>query len=270
MERETIICTKSNNSIILDMIKSGSFLLLNKENLSSKIIVEKNQNVDVLIGDVLEGGEIHFEVKENANIHVSSLLNKSIKSFKITANMAQNSHISCHFADFIPGECHADILINLDGVNSSCDWHLASLSVKQDNKKFDVSVNQNATGTTARLNNYGVCRDMGKLLFSGICHIHNGSSSSKAHQNAKIMVFDELNQGSAKPILKIDENDVEASHAAVVGKISDDHIFYLTSRGLNEDEAKKLITFGYLKPIINGFNDDEMKEKIEQLIEGTM
>ena len=72
------------------------------------------------------------------------------------------------------------------------------------------------------------------------------------------------------PILKIDENDIEASHAAVVGKINDEHIFYLTSRGLSEEEAKRLITLGYLKPIMTGFADDEMKNEIEALIEGEM
>ena len=84
------------------------------------------------------------------------------------------------------------------------------------------------------------------------------------------MVFDALSNGIAKPILKIDENDIEASHAAVVGKINDEHLFYLTSRGLTEADAKQLITFGYLKPIMNGFIEDEIKEEISTLIERRM
>ena len=120
------------------------------------------------------------------------------------------------------------------------------------------------------MDNYGVVRDDGKLVFSGIGKIANGQHGSKAHQNAKIMVFDKNSIGVAKPILKIDENDIEASHAAIVGKINDEHIFYLTSRGLSEDDAKRLITFGYLKPIIKGFEDEELKEQITNLIEGKM
>ena len=113
-------------------------------------------------------------------------------------------------------------------------------------------------------------RDNGKLSFSGICKIEHGSHGSKAHQNAKIMVFDKLSDGVAKPILKIDDNDIEASHAAVVGKINDEHIFYLTSRGLTEDEAKRIITLGYLKPILGGFSDENIRDEIEKLIEGDM
>ena len=84
------------------------------------------------------------------------------------------------------------------------------------------------------------------------------------------MVFDEKSNGIAKPILKIDENDIQASHAAIVGKINDEHIFYLTSRGLSEEEAKRIITLGYLKPILKGFSDDNMVQEIENLIEGEM
>ena len=167
-------------------------------------------------------------------------------------------------------EISGDITVNLNKEGASCDWHLASLSEKKDNKEFNVSVYHNSANTYAQLDNYGVCRDEGKLIFSGICKIVNGSHGSKAHQNAKIMVFDEKSDGVAKPILKIDENDIEASHAAIVGKINDEHIFYLTSRGLSEEEAKRLITLGYLKPILQGFLDEDMKNKIESLIEGKM
>ena len=124
--------------------------------------------------------------------------------------------------------------------------------------------------TYGKVDNYGVCKDFGKLLFAGTSHILNGAVKSKTEQNARIMVFDEASNAIAKPILKIDENDIEASHAAIVGKINDEHIFYLTSRGLSEDDAKRLITFGYLKPIIAGFKDPEIKQEIENLIEGKM
>ena len=81
---------------------------------------------------------------------------------------------------------------------------------------------------------------------------------------------DEFLNVTLKHCLKIDENDIEASHAAVVGKINDEHLFYLTSRGISETEAKELITFGYLKPILLGFKEEQVKEHISSLIEGRM
>ena len=253
------------------ILKSGSYFLdLAKTSGPLSIGIENNANVDVLLLNLKNADDLHFDVPDYAFLNVSMLCKESAQQFKISANVGQNSKITAYFADFIPGQVKGNVSINLNKENASCDWHLASLTDSTDKKVFDVSIYHNSIGTTSHLDNYGVVRDDGKLEFSGICKIVKGSHRSKAHQNAKIMVFDKLSDGIAKPILKIDDNDIEASHAAVVGKINDEHIFYLTSRGLSVDEAKRIITLGYLKPILNGFSDEEMKKEIENIIEGNM
>ena len=113
-----------------------------------------------------------------------------------------------------------------------------------------------------------MCKDEAKLNFSGIVHIKNGAHQSVAHQNAKIIIFDDDTDAIAKPILKIDDNDIEASHASSVGKISDDELFYLTSRGISMEKARELITFGYLKPIISGFDDEAIAKQLTGDVEG--
>ena len=253
------------------ILDNGSYLLdLSKVSSQETISVNVSQNVDILLINLSNDLDIHFEVADNSYLHLAFFGKEEIKQFKISANVGQNSKIEAYFADFISGTVIGLVNINLNKENSSCDWHLASLTESTDKKEYDVSIYHNAKGTVSHLDNYGVVRDNGKLMFSGICKIENGSSGSKAHQNAKIMVFDKLSDGIAKPILKIDDNDIEASHAAVVGKINDEHIFYLTSKGLSEEEAKRIITLGYLKPILNGFSDENIKTEIEKLIEGDM
>ena len=263
MERLPISGEKilNNGSYFLDLAKTPRDLSFDVGNSS---------NVDVLLINLNDENNVHFEVADNSYLHIALFAKNSVKQFKISANIGQNSKIDAYFADFIPGSVQGDVLINLNKEKASCDWHLASLTDSTDKKEFDVSIYHNSIGTVSHLNNYGVVRDNGKLSFSGICKIEHGSHGSKAHQNAKIMVFDKLSDGIAKPILKIDDNDIEASHAAVVGKINDEHIFYLTSRGLSVDEAKRIITLGYLKPILTGFSDENMRVEIEKLIEGDM
>ena len=71
---------------------------------------------------------------------------------------------------------------------------------------------------------------------------------------------------SKMPILKIDCDDIEASHACSIGNLNENHIFYLMSRGISEDEARKLIVEGYLNPISSYFdeqNASEISEKIK-------
>lgn len=231
--------------------------------------VNKNKSVTLLIKDIEDKEDIHFEVEDNSELYLSIFANKAINNLKITAKVGENSRIIAYFADFTTEKNKLDVAIDLAKSEANCEWHLASLSSKNDDKNIAVSIFHNASNTHGKIDNYGVCKDTSKLMFSGISHIEKGCHQSTSHQNAKIVVFDDNCKAIAKPILKIDENDIEASHAAVVGKVSDDQIFYLTSRGLTVDEAKLLITLGYLKPILKGFND-ETAEEINSLIEGRL
>ena len=220
----------------------------------------------IYLFNIKEDNDITFDVAENTVLHLSIFSQNPIKKGKIRANLDKNSKIISYFADFSSETNKLDVDVNLNDENATCEWHLASLSSGKDNKEISVSIYHNHPSTFGRIDNYGVCKDQGRLVFSGISHILKGCHQSKSHQNAKIVVFDNECIAKAKPILKIDENDIEASHAATVGKVSDEHIFYLTSRGLNIEEAKMLITLGYLKPILKGF-DDTVQTDIDSLIE---
>ena len=258
---------KNNKELVID--STNRFLLDVKEvDKPLKIRIEKGLSANILIININKDIDITFDALDGSSLALSVLAENAANTIKITANMGYSSKFAGYLADFFMGDCNGQITVNLNEENATCEWHLASLAVSNSKKEFDVSVFHNKLNTFATMDNYGVCRDEAKLTFSGISKIEKGSSGSKTHQNAKIMVFDERSNGVAKPILKIDENDIEASHAAIVGKISDEHIFYLTSRGLTEDEAKQLITFGYLKPILKGFDDEEIIERIERQIEG--
>ena len=155
------------------------------------------------------------------------------------------------------------ILLNEEGANAT--WDLASLASKNDKKQFDISFIHNKGNTKADMNNYGVALNASRLVFSGTNHIQKKAKKSNTNQNAKIIVFDKDASGKANPILRIDENDVLASHAAIVGRLNDEHLFYLKSRGLNEEEAKALIVSGYLKPIAKNF-DSNTQNKINKMI----
>ena len=254
---ENIVLTESKN-----ILNSASYLVDGNVVKGNNIdfVINSNQLVSIIFVNLKGDVKVNFTVKEDSSVNFSFLQVDPL-TISIKGDIEERSHLTCYYADFTKGEVRLSTDINLVGVEAECTWNLASLASDQDNKEFDVSIYHRNIKTSAYINNYGVARDESRLLFSGICHINNGCHESKAHQNSKIMVFDEKSDAVAKPILKIDDNDIEASHAAVVGKISDDHMFYLTSKGLSESEARELITYGYLKPILNGFEDKELQEK---------
>ena len=225
-----------------------------------------SRDTNLYLHNLKSDNTLNFEVRDDVTLCLSVFVTSALENAKITANLGKNSKIVVYFADFSIEKNKLDATINLNKEGATCEWHLASLSSNNDNKDIAVNIYHNHPSTFGRIDNYGVCKDQGKLLFSGVSYILKGCHQSKSHQNAKIVVFDNDCVAKAKPVLKIDENDIEASHAATVGKVSDEHIFYLTSKGLKLEEAKMLITLGYLKPILKGF-DESIQGEIDSLIE---
>ena len=254
------------------VLKSGDNSLDNFDSGLTKLVItnEVNSNSQLTILNLNNIRELEIELKDNSYLLLSLLLENEINDLKIKVTAKSGATLEGFIADFSKDNLNFDCVVDLKEEGASAFIRLASLSANKDDKKISISINHVVGKTYGRVDNYGVCKDMGKLLFAGTSYIFENSIKSKTQQNAKIMVFDEASNAIAKPILKIDENDIEASHAAVVGKINDEHLFYLTSRGISEADAKQLITLGYLKPILAGFNNEETRNYISSLIERRM
>ena len=231
--------------------------------MSCQEIILKNNEKRTL--EYVDFSDLKIDLSEGSNLVLKLANFRSNCEIKIYGKIQKNAGISVVFADFSKDFSKISSQIDLVGEGANCDWHLATLANKKDNKTFDISFKHLVGKTTSNMNNYGVSRDDSKIVFSGVSHIVKGAKKSNAKQNAKIIVFDKNSQGVASPILKIDENDVQASHGAVVGQLNSDHMFYLMSRGLTRDDARTLITLGYLKPVSSQFS-----EQVQFLIENAI
>ena len=266
MISETIFSLSDFNKK-MEYFDTPTFVFDAEKDNDKSVDLKIDKNCKIVLLNLTNEFSFKSIVFPNVDVTISVFSNSALTSMNMDITLGNNSKLVTYFADFVSGDFRMVANVNLNGQESNCVWNLASLSKEEEHKNIDVSVIHNSSNSYSKINNFGVSKDKSKLVFSGICHIKNGSHNSKAHQNAKIMVFDEFCDSIAKPILKIDDNSIEASHAAVVGKISDDQLFYLTSRGLSLEQARELITFGYLKPILAGFDDENIKQIILNKIE---
>ena len=259
----------SNNAYVL---KVGDNILDFSELKTSNFVIETEVNSEcaLLVKNMGDLESLKINLNDGSKLVLSFLFDETNKTFDFEVNIFGNASLEAYIAEISRTNLQINANINLLKMGANAVVKLASLAAENDDKKINISMNHLSSKTYGKVDNYGVCKDNGKLLFAGTSHILHNSIKSKTQQNARIMVFDEASNAIAKPILKIDENDVEASHAAVVGKINDEHLFYLTSRGISEADAKQLITLGYLKPILGGFNDDKIRSYISSLIERRM
>lgn len=230
-------------------------------------ITLKNRENKVI--ELADFSSLNVEVLDNSTLNLKLVNFSKNGNLEFNAKVGKNSTLAVIFADFSNSDIHFKSNVDLVEEGANCTWNLATLSSKKTQKQFDVSFKHVVGQTTALMDNYGVAKDESKIIFSGTNHITEGAKKSITRQNAKIIVFDKNANGTASPILKIDENDVQASHGAVVGQLNSDHMFYLMSRGLSREEARMVITMGYLKPISSKFSED-IQKRIEEVIKEAM
>ncbi len=175
------------------------------------------------------------------------------------------SSVKCAYLDLGVNSAKNKIKYVLSEPNSHVDVHLGALS-DGCKKHYDIAMVHTSGHTYGNMDNYGIVKNKGSLIIDGTGKITKGSAKSNTHQVNKIIVFDHKCQAQANPYLLVDEFDVNASHGASVGKIDDEQLFYLQSRGLSSHEAMSLVTIGYFMPVINYINDETIKEEVTNLL----
>lgn len=231
-----------------------------------RIVVGENSNISFLELDEKKDLKVTYECKANSFVRINVFNKNEAGLIDREFNIKENAQVEVAYADFSNGSKTLKVLANLDERNAHLIWHLATLSKEKDIKNFKINFNHNCGETIALMDNYGVCKDSATLNFLGDAIILKGAKKANTKQNAKIMLFDKTCHAKASPKLCIYENDVEASHGASEGQINSEHVFYLMSRGLSEKDAKRLITLGYLYPIIQYFGNEKVKKEIEKYI----
>lgn len=241
MDSEITIEIKTNS---LDMIESYQFNGDSK--LLKHIIVKENCHITRYVDNAVED-KINIEVQE-------------------TVVIQRDASVTAAYVELSNGHMNAKNNYELIGQNASALVRLAALSKQVEQKHYTISMVHLAPYTTGIMDNYGVVKEKGSLIIDGIGTIKKGNYQSNSHQTNKIIVFDQGCNAKANPYLYIDEFDVKASHGASVGKIDEDHLYYLQSRGLNRNEAMHLVTYGYFTPVLEFIKNEQVKEQFSNTL----
>jgi len=120
-----------------------------------------------------------------------------------------------------------------------------------DNQSFDISSNliHSAPNTKGRVLVKSVMKDTSQSLFKGMIKINKNAKSTESYLAGHAILLDKGAKSDAIPGLEIESNEVKATHSASVSQIDEKQIFYLMSRGLSEESAKREIVGGFLEPI---------------------
>src|SRR5512132_2831247 len=113
----------------------------------------------------------------------------------------------------------------------------------------------------------GALRDASRAVYSGWVHVRPGAQKTDAMQTSRNIVLSEHAKADAIPNLEIEANDVRCGHAASVGPVDDEAVFYLESRGIPRAEAERLIVTGFFQEVLDRVRLDEVRHNAELAIQ---
>ena len=105
-----------------------------------------------------------------------------------------------------------------------------------------------APNTTSKITSKSVSRLDGRSTYRGLLTVAKGATNVKATVRCDALLLDDTSKTDTYPYMEINQEDATITHEATVGKIGDEQIFYLMSRGFNEEEALSLIVNGFMEP----------------------
>ncbi|MBM3910438.1 MAG: Fe-S cluster assembly protein SufB [Thaumarchaeota archaeon] len=105
-----------------------------------------------------------------------------------------------------------------------------------------------APNTTSKITSKSVSRLNGRSTYRGLLHVAKGATNVKASVRCDALLLDDTSKTDTYPYMEINQEDATITHEATVGKIGDEQIFYLMSRGFTEEEALTLIVNGFMEP----------------------
>lgn len=256
----------------LTVLESQKIILESNHITKLSVEVDKELALELSVEDNSKGtlllyvyGSGHLRLKLNFKDYSDwnyLYMNESNESLEVdeTVYIHESSMINANYGELTKGTHNKQSLYHMVGRNGHLDVRGASIAFNKLDWTF--TVHHEAKDTYAMVENYGIVYKGGQLSYEVLGNIHKGMSRSKTHQTTRIMNMEEELKASVYPKLVIDENDVEASHAASVGQPDPEAIYYLESRGLSYDETIQLISLGYLIPIVEVIEDEIIREEL--------
>ena len=224
----------------------------------------------------LHAGCVELFVKKNAFLRFSTIENWSKNMLNLNTKkcfVEENGKIEWIMGSFGSKVSMLYPLSVLNGENASCEFTNISFAGKGQNLDTGLKIIHNAPHTTSVVDSKSISKDGGICTFRSNVLVKPNAKKSKLSISCESLMLDSISRSDTIPVDTIQCDDVEFAHEATVGKISDEAIYYLETRGMSELEAKSLIVRGFAEPIAKAFPVEyavEMNRLIELELEGTI
>ena len=212
------------------------------------IIVEEGSNLQFIEGCSAPGynevnlhaGCVELFVKKNATLRFSTIENWSKNMLNLNTKkcyVEENGKIEWIMGSFGSRISMLYPLSVLNGKNAKCEFTNISFAGAGQNLDTGLKIVHNAPNTSTIVNSKSISKDGGICTFRSNVLVKKNATKSKLAISCESLMLDSISRSDTIPVDTIETDDLEYSHEATIGKISDQVIFYLMTRGMSEEEA---------------------------------
>jgi len=234
----------------------------------SHLSVSKNETTDTFSNSIIE-----VFAGENASLEYDLLQNENDKSFQVCGThvyQSANSKFSINTVALGGSILRNKLHIKLDGQN--CETHMHGLYVAGGSQLIDnhTAVYHSKPNSNSNELYKGIIGGKAHGVFNGKIFVEKDAQKTNAYQSNKNILLSNDAVVNAKPQLEIFADDVKCTHGATTGQMDDESLFYLRSRGINENDAKALLNLAFANDILNNISLEDFRVYISALVDAKL
>ncbi|RDZ65414.1 Fe-S cluster assembly protein SufD [Haloferax sp. Atlit-12N] len=253
---------------------------MNSRSLFSHTLVVTEKSSSVTILEAVESGDsvddaryfsnlVEIDAGENSYVQYGSLQNLDEETYTYSLKRADADTYST--VNWIEGNLgsrltRSDVETELNGEAS--ETKIVGAFFGHDDQHLDVNARvwHKAENTTADLVTRGVLDDEARSVYEGVQDVGRDAWSTNSYQRENTLMLSDQSEADASPKLIINNHDTEASHAASVGQVDAEDLFYMVSRSIPEEQARNMLVEGFFVPVLEEIAVDEFRDDLEELI----
>ena len=265
-----------------------AYFRINAENMGqferTLIIVEEGANVHYVEGctapvyssNSLHSAVVEIFVKENARCRYTTIQNWSTDVYNLVTKRAVAE--AGGTMEWIDGNLGSKVTMKYPAVymmGPKAHGEILSIAFAGEGQHQDAGakVVHAAPDTSSKIVSKSISKNGGRASYRGLLKVAPGAVHSSSSVVCDALLLDEESRSDTYPYIEIEEDDVKVGHEASVSRIGEEQLFYLMSRGIDEDEAAAMIVGGFIEPLVKELPMEyavEMNRLIQLQMEGSI
>ena len=244
------------------------------------IEAEEDSSVNIILNQLSLPGERHFagldlkaDIRKGARLKLvnTNLLSREDTCFEnIGANVGERAYFGLIQMELGAAKTYMGVNVDLKGYRSEFNGNTGYLTRGEELLDMNYMINHIGRKSLSSLMVKGALKDRAVKNFRGTIDLRRGAKGAVGDEQEETLLLSEGVKNKTLPIILCDEEDVEGTHGASIGRLSEDVLFYMTSRGISEAEAELLMTRAKLDSIRRLIEDEESQGRIQHWLETSL